>query len=269
MTDKSARASAPLRTPLSCTIITKNEGDRLERCIRAVADLADEIVLVDCGSSDDTAAVAERLGARVVFNAWTGYGPQKRFAEDAASHNWIFNLDADEVVTPALAREIRALMNHTPPLSAYRVHIRNVYPGWTHPNLLAETNHYVRLYDKRVVRFRDSPVHDTVETGSRPVGRLKGPVWHFSGRSFEHIERKYDDYTSLQAKTLRKPVWWLRLRLVFEYPSVFVRYYVLRGHFTGGRDGFTSSRIAARARVNRLRKMLEAQTGAGAQRSRR
>ena len=95
---------------LSCCIIAHNEGDRIERCIRAAQPIVDEIVVVDSGSTDDTVAKAKALGAKVFYNAWDGYGPQKRFAEDCASHDWILNLDADEVVTPELAREIAALM---------------------------------------------------------------------------------------------------------------------------------------------------------------
>ncbi len=95
---------------LSCCIIAHNEGDRIERCIRAAQPIVDEIVVVDSGSTDDTVAKAKALGAKVFYNAWDGYGPQKRFAEDCATHDWILNLDADEVVTPELAREIAALM---------------------------------------------------------------------------------------------------------------------------------------------------------------
>ncbi|MFZ1991982.1 MAG: glycosyltransferase, partial [Alphaproteobacteria bacterium] len=74
--------------PLSCCIITQDEGDRIERCMRAVRPIVDEIVVVDSGSTDDTVARAEALGAKVLFHAWDGYGPQKRFAEDCCTHDW-------------------------------------------------------------------------------------------------------------------------------------------------------------------------------------
>ncbi len=85
--------------PLSCCIITQDEGDRIERCILAAREIVDEVVIVDSGSTDDTVAKAKSLGAKVFFNAWDGYGPQKRYAEDCATHDWILNLDADEVIT--------------------------------------------------------------------------------------------------------------------------------------------------------------------------
>jgi glycosyltransferase involved in cell wall biosynthesis len=245
-----------MTTPLSCCIIVKNEVDRIGACIEAVADLAAEVVVVDSGSADGTQTIAERLGARVIFNEWAGYGPQKRFAEQAATNDWILNLDADEIVTAPLRDEIRALMQREPPLKAYRFRIRNVYPGQTQPRLWADNHNYVRLYDRRVVSFRNSAVHDTVDTRDIAVGQLHGSVTHFSARSYEHIKQKLRNYIDLQAKVLRKPAWQMLLRLPFEYPIVFLRYYFLRCHFTGGWDGVYTSHIAAEARVQRLLKML-------------
>lgn len=249
-------------TLLSCCIIAKNEGDRIGDCLRAVKGLTDDIVVVDSGSTDDTIQVAESLGARVIHHDWPGYGPQKRFSEECARHDWILNLDADEVLTPELRDEITALMKRGPELKAYRFHIRNVYPGRRKPRWLADYHNYVRLYDRRAVRFRESPVHDTVDTRDEPVGQLRGTVTHFSARSYAHIRAKLEAYTNLQAKVLKRPAWTILLRLPFEYPVVFLRYYLLRCHFTGGWDGFYTSHIAASARVKRLLKILKAQRDA-------
>lgn len=254
--------TATARIPLSCCIITKNEQDRLGDCIRAVAGLVDEVVVVDSGSTDNTVAIAEGLGARVIHHDWPGYGPQKRYSEDCARNDWILNLDADEMVSPELHEEIKTLMASRPPLNAYRFKIKNVYPGQTHPRLWADYHNYVRLYDRRVVRFRESQVHDTVDTRDEKVGQLKGVVIHYSARSYEHIRTKLDSYTDLQAKVLSKPAWMIMARLPFEYPMVFLRYYLLRCHFTGGWDGVYSSHLAAQARFNRLRKILAAQKAA-------
>ena len=249
-------------TPLSCCIIAKNEADRIGDCIRAVAGLVDEIVVIDSGSTDGTIEVAQGLGARVIHHDWPGYGPQKRFSEEAATHDWLLNLDADEVVTPELCDEIRALMQSGPKLNAYRFRIRNVYPHKPKPRLWADFHNYVRLYDRRVVRFRESLVHDTVDTKDETVGQLQGSVTHFSARSYEHIRQKLDSYTNLQAKVLSKPAWSIWARLPFEYPMVYLRYYLMRCHFTGGWDGIYTSHLAAEARVKRLLKILAAQKAA-------
>ncbi len=251
--------NASAKIPLSCCIITLNEEYRIGDCIRAIEGLVDEIVVIDSGSTDQTKAIAEGLGARVIHHDWPGYGPQKRYSEDCARNDWILNLDADEMVSPELYNEIKVLMSARPPLNAYRFKIKNVYPGKTHPRLWADYHNYVRLYDRRVVRFRESQVHDTVDTKDERVGQLKGAVIHYSARSYEHIRSKLDSYTNLQAKVLTKPAWMIWSRLPFEYPAVFLRYYLFRCHFTGGWDGLYSSHLAAQARFNRLRKILAAQ----------
>jgi glycosyltransferase involved in cell wall biosynthesis len=245
---------------LSCCIIADNEGDRIERCIVAVRDIVDEIVVVDSGSTDDTVAKAEALGAKVFYNAWDGYGPQKRFAEDRAACDWILNLDADEVVTPELAREIAALM-HAPAglLPAYRFRQVTVYPGHDRPRLWADYHNYVRLYDRRRVRFRESRVHDTVDTKDFPVGQLHGVALHYSWRSLGHVRSKLESYTDLQAKELKKPRWYVLARLPFEYPILFFRYYIMRRNCTGGLTGLRITHEIARARWRRLLKIARQQ----------
>lgn len=243
---------------LSCCIITQDEGDRIRRCIEAARDVVDEIVIVDSGSTDDTVEIAKSLGAKVFFNAWDGYGPQKRHAEDCASNDWILNLDADEILTPELAREIKALMASPEGLlPAYRFRQVTVYPGHERPRLWADYHNYVRLYDRRRVRFRESRVHDTVDTGDYPVGQLSGIAWHYSWRTIDHVRAKLERYTDLQAKELKKPRWQILARLPFEYPILFFRYYFLRRNFTGGLVGLRITHEIARARTRRLMKMLQ------------
>ncbi len=242
---------------LSCCIIAHNEGDRIARCIEAVHGIVDEVVVVDSGSTDDTVAKAKALGAKVFFNAWDGYGPQKRFAEDCASNDWILNLDADEIVTPELARDIAALMRSPAGLlPAYRFRQVTVYPGQERPRLWADYHNYVRLYDRRRVRFRQSRVHDTVDTGDFPVGQLEGIALHYSWRTLDHVRAKLESYTDLQAKEIKKPRWLILMRLPFEYTIIFFRYFILRRNFTGGWFGLRVAHEIAKARFRRLIKIL-------------
>ena len=133
--------------PVSVFIIAKNEADRIGATIRAVRDLTDDLVVVDSGSTDGTQAVAEELGARVIFNAWPGYGLQKRFAEDQCRHPWLLNLDADEEVSPELRAELHALFAQgEPPCQAYGIRIAETYPGEGAPHPLAYRIAPVRLY---------------------------------------------------------------------------------------------------------------------------
>jgi len=249
---------------LSCCIITHDEGDRIERCIKAALQIADEVVVVDSGSTDDTVLKAKSLGAKVYHHPWDGFGPQKRYAEDCAKHDWILNLDADEVLSQELASEIAELMRSTERLfPAYRFRQVTVYPGHDKPRLWADFHNYVRLYDRRHVRFRESRVHDTVDTGKHPVGQLKGIALHYSWRTLEHLRAKLEKYTDLQAKELKKPRWLILLRLPIEYPFLFLRYYFLRRNFTGGRFGLHVTHRIALARSNRLVKILRHQRQRG------
>ncbi len=250
------------RVKLSITLITRNEAANIGRTLAAVRGVADDIVVVDSGSTDDTVTLAEAGGARVVVNPWSGYGAQKRFAETQAHHDWVLNLDADEVVTPELVTEIKALLAAPPPLPGYRIKIRYVYPGRPSPRLWADYHNYIRLYDRRAMRFRDSPVHDTVDPAGHAVGQLSGTVVHFSAQSFAHMKQKLEAYTDLQATALKKGRAGIALRFIFEYPAVFLRFYLLRRHFTGGWRGLYCAHLSAEARVGRLVKMWKASSRA-------
>lgn len=249
---------------LSVCIIAKNEEAAIGRCLAAVKGISNDIVVVDSGSVDRTIAIAQEMGARTFVNPWTGYGPQKRFAEDQARHDWILNVDADEVVTPALAAEIAALLASDPPLAAYRIHVPTVYPGRDRPRLWADDYNIARLYDRRRVRYSSSAVHDRLDLNGQPVGQLKGSAYHYSYRSIAHMEQKLNAYTDLQAKVLKKSPLGLALRLPFEYPVVFLRYYLFRRHVTGGLYGLAVSHAIAKARTARIVKMLGAARSAKA-----
>src|SRR5690606_2629766 len=122
------------RPPISAFIIARNEADRIAPTIAALADVAREVIVVDSGSTDGTQKVAEAAGARVVHNDWPGDGPQKRCAETLCAGPWLLNVDADEVISTALAAEIRALFAAgEPPFDAYRLPIAEQFPGESEP----------------------------------------------------------------------------------------------------------------------------------------
>jgi len=227
--------------PLSVFIIAKNEADRIGATIRAVRDLTDDLVVIDSGSTDGTQAVAEELGARVIFNPWPGYGQQKRFGEDQCRHEWILNLDADEEISPALREEIRALFAAgEPPCQAYGIPIAETYPGEAAPHRLAYRLAPVRLYRKDAGRYSASPVHDRVDLkpGAR-VGKLKGLVHHRSIRSLGDQIAKLNFYTDQLAQDLETrgvsiPTW----RVYLEFPAAFIKAYFGRLYLLRGTYGF-------------------------------
>ncbi len=246
--------------PLSVFIIARNEADRIGATIRAVRALTDDLLVVDSGSTDGTQALAESLGARVVHNPWPGYGPQKRFAEERCRHDWLLNLDADEVVPPELARSIRAVFaGGSPPRDAYRIGIAELFPGEDRPHPLAHTLRPVRLYRRSRGRYAASPVHDRVELepGVEP-GRLKGVIHHHSVRSLGDQIDKLNRYSDQQAHDLEVrgvtiPTW----RVFFEFPAAFVKAYLGRRHFVRGAYGFLTAMNYAISRHLRVAKHVE------------
>lgn len=233
--------------PISCFIIAHNEADRIERTIRSVEPWVDEVIVVDSGSADDTVAVAQGAHARVISQSWLGFGGQKRFAEDQCHNDWVLNLDADEVVPPELQDRITKLFySGIPEHAAYGAPIHIIYPGQTKPRIWARDHWCVRLYNRKVVRFRDSSVHDTVVTDGHAVGRVDAPIHHFSIRSFDHMKAKLNERASLSAAhaTGRNQALTLA-RLAIEFPMNFYKYYFVRHHITGGVNGLKYASIQA------------------------
>ncbi|CAA2140043.1 MULTISPECIES: glycosyltransferase family 2 protein [Methylobacterium] len=249
--------SAP---PLSIFLIAFNEADRIGATIRAVRDLTDDLVVVDSGSTDGTQALAASLGARVIHNTWSGYGPQKRFAETVCRHDWLLNLDADEVVPPDLSDAIRTLFAAGEPAHpAYRIAIAEIFPGESRPHPWAYALHPVRLYRKDRGRYSPSPVHDRVELDpGASVGRLKGVIHHFSVRSLGDQLDKLNRYSDQQARDLEArgvtiPTW----RIFVELPLNFLKAYLGRRHFVRGVYGFLTAANYAISRHLRVAKHYE------------
>lgn len=254
--------------PLSIFLITHNEAARLGLVLEAAAGLTDDVVVVDSGSTDDTVSIAEAHGARTFHRDWTGYGQQKRFAEDQCKHEWLLNLDADEVLTPALHAELQALFeNGDPPPGAYRVRILNLYPGDAEPRPFANDYNVVRLYHRSVGRYRDDRVYDRVVLESpAQVGQLAAPIHHHSIVDWAHMVDKANRFTSHElGKLAAKPRGALMVRLVTEMPLQFVRNYFLRGHVLGGWKGFVFALNTAYLRTLRIAKALEYQDQSASQ----
>ncbi|AXS42698.1 glycosyltransferase family 2 protein [Breoghania sp. L-A4] len=256
----------PAPLPLSIFLIAFNEADRIGATIEAVRGLADEIIVVDSGSSDDTRDIAAALGARVLHNDWQGYGPQKRFAEDQCRNDWLLNIDADEICPPALIAEIRALFaSGAPSCGAYRVPIAEQFPGEKAPHRWSYTIDPVRLYRRSAGRYADSTVHDRVELAQgTSVGRLRTSIHHRSVRSLSHEIAKLNAYSDMQAENMeargvRLPFW----RILTEFPMAFLKAYVLRRHFLRGRYGFLTAMNYAIYRHLRIAKHLERRRSGG------
>ena len=246
------------RLPISVFIIAQNEADRIPLTIKSVRGWVDEVIVIDSGSEDDTVKVAEDLGARVLFNEWRGYGPQKVFGESLCRNDWILNLDADEEISPELESEIRRLFAAGPSCSAYRLHILPIHSFQEAGHRWTATQKPVRLYRKSKAGFKDSTVHDSVVVHEGGTGILKGMVNHRSFRSLAHHVAKVNSYSSAQAEDLyrrgRRPS---RPALLLVPVLAFLKQYLLRREFVNGIDGVIISYMYAFQRFIRLAKTRE------------
>ncbi len=234
----------PEPLPLSLIVITRDAAHVLADCLASVPFAAEKIV-VDSGSGDDTVAIAERFGARVVLHEWMGFGPQKNFAVQQARHDWVLCVDADERVTEELAAAIRAAFAAPPTAFAFAFARRNRFLGrW-----LAHGEGYpdwsVRLFDRARARWTNDPVHEHVVTDG-PITRLTGDLLHRSAESIETYVAKQNRYTTLQAQAMhsrgeRAGVLQLGLSPLLR----FVRFYVLKLGFMDGAAGFAHVAIGA------------------------
>ncbi len=228
---------SPRRASLSACIITYNEAERIEECIRSLA-FCDEVVVVDSHSSDDTRERARGLGARVIERDWPGYRSQKQFAVDSAAHDWVLCLDADERVSAPLAREIEAL----------RADGFGDYAGFALPRItdyfgrfLRHGNAYpdrlVRLFDRRRGGWSGREIHENTRVAGR-IGRLAGHLLHYSYRSLADHERRMQRYAELMARSLHASGRRAGLATVLAHSGWrFLRGYVLRLGFLDGWRG--------------------------------
>jgi len=230
-----------MHASLSIVIITLNEAANLPWTLASVRGLG-EIVVVDSGSTDATVEIARQAGTRVFAEPWKGFGAQKNSAIAKTTGDWILSLDADEEVSPELAREITELLNGEPQFAAYRIPRLNHFLGeplrhggyWPDPKL--------RLFKRGAASFEERPVHETMRS-AEPVGQLKGHLIHHCYPTIEDYREHMGRYSSLAAEALidsgragRSWPWYV-WNAVLNPAATFVYNYVFRLGFLDGRAG--------------------------------
>ena len=221
---------------LGCAIITYNEEDSIGRALESVS-FCDEIVVVDFGSTDRTVEIAKRYTPHVYYHPWQGYGTQKNIAVDKLSTDWVLNIDADEAITPALAKEITVTLR-SPKFEAYLINIQLVFMGKPLFHGGTYPDYHLRLFKKGSFRFKENLVHEGVSFEKSKVGRLKNPALHYSYRDLTHYIEKLNKYTSLiaqkHAQNGKKPGKLFPFaRMGFE----LIKRFGLRGAFLDGYEG--------------------------------
>lgn len=229
---------------ISVIIITHNEANNIQRALESV-QWADEIIVVDDGSTDNTVEICRRYTDKVFHQAWLGYGKQKQFALEKASGDWVLSLDADEEISSALGKEIQSTLQNTSH-GAFYIPIKLVFYGKVihHAN---GSSKGLRLFKRKEARFNENEVHEAIQLPPGKIGKLTAPAYHYSFDDVSDLAAKMNKYSSLSAKINIKRGkkggiwqglyhgWWL-----------FFRIYIINGGFLDGKRGFILSQAFAK-----------------------
>ncbi len=222
---------------LSVAIITYNEEKRIAACLSSVA-WADEIVVIDSYSADDTAAICRKFGAQVIQQKWPGHISQKNYALSQTSHDWVFSLDADEVASAELASQIKELMRQEPPDAAgYYVPRQTKYLGRWIKHCGWYPDYKLRLFDKRAARWGGEDPHDSIICEGK-TAKLSGKLYHYSFDSLSDHLDTIDRFTGIAAaQRHKKGAKSSPLQLLLRPPLTFFKMYFLQLGFLDGIPG--------------------------------
>jgi len=226
-----------MSNPLSVVIITKNEERFIKDAIKS-AQFADEILVLDSGSTDDTCRIAKELGARIKNQDWLGFGPQKNKAVELAKNDWVFVLDSDERISPKLQDEILLTLIN-PQSDGYHAPRLNNFFGKNIKTCGLYPDYSIRLFNRTKGRFNNVAVHESVQINGK-VAKLKNHMIHLAYESVDEFIVKQKRYAALSHK--KKNL----LKALFSPCWTFFRLYFLKLGFLDGWHGFIIAKIYAK-----------------------
>ncbi|MDB4644703.1 glycosyltransferase family 2 protein [Rubripirellula sp.] len=228
-----------MQTKLSISIVCLNEAGIIGECLQQAARVADEVVVVDSGSTDKTIEIAESYGAKIFHQDWLGYGKQKNFALSQCSNEWVLSLDADEILTDELIAELE-LLDLESDVVGYRI-ARKLFVG---DKFICWGGYYpdyqLRLFKNSLGGFNEVAVHESVQLpASAKTCKLKTPLHHFSYDSLEQMDAAFINFAKLSTKKRNR--WLNPFRAIFNFFYTFLYKYFLR---LGILHGVTGLRLA-------------------------
>ncbi len=243
-------------TNLSAVIITLNEEKNIERCLRSLKPVVEEIVVMDSGSTDNTVQLSQSLGAKVISCAWKGYAETKNEGNRAASNNYILWLDADEVISEELAKNINAAKTNLS--GAYTFNRLNNYCGkWIrHGGFYPDRK--VRIFNRAEAQWKGDHVHEKLElqTGIK-LSHLEGDLLHYSYVSPAEHWQRMKKYSSLGAKQVAGKSFLFKFFKMLISPAFrFIRSFFFRAGFLDGFKGFLLSSITSIEVFEKYRKAM-------------
>lgn len=248
-------------TQISVYIIAFNEAEKVRATIES-ARWADEIIVVDSWSTDDTAEIATQLGARVVQVKFNGFGDLRNQAIAACSHDWIFSLDADERCTPEAAAEIRSIIESKEALDVYWMPRRNYFMGrWIKHSGWYPNYRQPQLFRKGAMQYDLKPVHEGfVLQSDKPIGHLRNAIWQFPFKNMSEVMHKANRYSSLGAEKIKHKKISMGSALGHGLWS-FTKHYIFKLGFLDGWAGFVIALGNFEGTFYRYVKAVEIQQG--------
>jgi glycosyltransferase involved in cell wall biosynthesis len=231
---------------LSAVIITKNEAHRIGQCIKSLQNITDDIVIVDSGSTDTTKAISRKLGAKIYETEWRGYGPTKNMGHSKAQNDWIISVDADELMTDELAKEIMHLELESN--CVYALNRQNYYLGKKIKHSGWSPDWVYRIFNRKEVKWNDNLVHEKlILPDHMKIIRLKHKLIHHSYDSIEDHMSKIENYAHLRAQI------WIEQK---KHPSLLKKWfgpafkgfksYILQLGYLDGKAGWTIAKMNTR-----------------------
>lgn len=241
---------------ISVFIIAKNEADNLKLSLPKLY-WCDDIILINDNSTDDTVAIAEHFGCKVYNRAFDGFGTQKQFAVSKTSHQWVLNIDADEVLSNELIEEILKLNLNSTNIAGYTIPIRHVFLGKVFLHGKESKFYHLRLFNKNFGNFDDAKVHEKVKLNGA-VKPFENVVLHYSYKDLKHYFEKFNHYTSIGALKLKEKGKQRNLIFTFaSFPFYFIKHYLIYANILNGKAGFIWSYLNALYHVVKYLKLHE------------
>lgn len=244
-----------MKNKISVFIIAFNESKIISKCLEKLKNF-DEIIVVDSGSTDDTVAICESFGAKVIYNKFENFGLQKQFALNQTKNNWVLSLDADEVVSDLLLNEIQNI-DFTKETTAYTIPRTHVFLNKIFKHGAESKRPILRLFNKDFGKFTPHKVHETIEVIG-DIGKLQQEMLHYTVFDISTAIQKQIKYALLSGELLHeKNKKSSLLKIIIKFPFDFIRYYFLQRNFLNGYAGFTWSMFSAFCNYLKYAKLKE------------
>ena len=253
-----APGNHPDRLPVSAVIITHNESRNLRRTLSRLY-WCDEILSLDSHSTDDTIAICQEFGCKVFFRAFDGYGTQKRFAVALAKHDWVLCIDADEVLSDELIKEITREMKEGPKFDGYRLPMNLVFLGREFRYGKESQRYFLRLFNRKAGGFNADTLHEKIELKGR-IGKMDNRILHYSYRTLQQWLEKCNRYTTMGAEgAAKKGKKKSFLSILVCLPFHFTRYFFIERNILNGPQGFYWSVLCTMSHFVKYIKIRELQ----------